>query len=122
MRFHHHGPRAARRDAKPVHRRLSTPCATGGSTDEDAYKKWPAVVGDVIGKFSTRTATRRCTMRIVDSRQDFAVPLSAGSTPAEFGNIDGINYRYTEARLTGDGAALLAGSTRHLRVPPFPSR
>ena len=96
---------------KPVHRRLLWAMHQLRLDPAAGFKKCARVVGDVIGKFHPHgdAAVYEALVRLA---QDFAqrYPLIEGQ--GNFGNIDGDNaaaMRYTEARLTAVGAALLEG-------------
>ncbi len=96
---------------KPVHRRLLWAMNQLRLDPSSGFKKCARVVGDVIGKFHPHgdAAVYEALVRLA---QDFAqrYPLIEGQ--GNFGNIDGDNaaaMRYTEARLTEIGAALLDG-------------
>ncbi len=96
---------------KPVHRRLLWAMHQLRLDPAAGFKKCARVVGDVIGKFHPHgdAAVYEALVRLA---QDFCqrYPLIEGQ--GNFGNIDGDNaaaMRYTEARLTAIGAALLAG-------------
>jgi len=96
---------------KPVHRRLLWAMHQLRLDPASGFKKCARVVGDVIGKFHPHgdAAVYEALVRLA---QEFAqrYPLVEGQ--GNFGNIDGDNaaaMRYTEARLTAVGAALLEG-------------
>jgi topoisomerase-4 subunit A len=96
---------------KPVHRRLLWAMHQLRLDPQAGFKKCARVVGDVIGKFHPHgdAAVYEALVRLA---QDFAqrYPLIEGQ--GNFGNIDGDNaaaMRYTEARLTEVGQALLEG-------------
>jgi topoisomerase-4 subunit A len=96
---------------KPVQRRLLWAMHQLRLDPQSGFKKCARVVGDVIGKFHPHgdAAVYEALVRLA---QDFAqrYPLIEGQ--GNFGNIDGDNaaaMRYTEARLTEVGQALLAG-------------
>jgi topoisomerase-4 subunit A len=96
---------------KPVHRRLLWAMHQLRLDPQSGFKKCARVVGDVIGKFHPHgdAAVYEALVRLA---QDFAqrYPLIEGQ--GNFGNIDGDNaaaMRYTEARLTEVGQALLEG-------------
>jgi len=110
---------------KPVHRRLLwamrllklDPAAAGGGAlsatgrNATAYKKCARVVGDVIGKYHPH-GDQSVYDAMVRLAQSFALRYPLVDGQGNFGNIDGDNaaaYRYTEARLTGTAARLMAG-------------
>lgn len=96
---------------KPVHRRLIYAMAQLKLNPESGFKKCARVVGDVMGKFHPHgdAAIYGALVRLA---QDFSLryPLIEGQ--GNFGNIDGDSaaaMRYTEARLSELGVALLEG-------------
>ncbi|MBS0658468.1 MAG: DNA gyrase subunit A [Verrucomicrobia bacterium] len=94
---------------KPVHRRLLYAMRQLRLDPNSAFKKSARVVGDVIGQYHPH-GDQSIYDALVRLAQEFAAryPLIEGQ--GNFGNIDGDNpaaMRYTEARLTHLGAALM---------------
>ena len=96
---------------KPVHRRLLFAMRELGLNPARPPKKSARVVGDVIGKFHPHgdVAVYEALVRLA---QDFSQRFPLIDGQGNFGNIDGdfaAAMRYTEARLTELGIALLDG-------------
>ncbi|PCI63989.1 MAG: DNA topoisomerase IV subunit A [Kordiimonadales bacterium] len=96
---------------KPVHRRLLYAMRLLKLDPKTGYKKCARVIGDVIGKYHPH-GDQSVYDALVRLAQDFSVRYPLVDGQGNFGNIDGDNaaaMRYTEARLTEVGAALMEG-------------
>ena len=96
---------------KPVQRRIIHAMGELGLDADARFKKCAKIVGDVMGKFHPHgdSAIYDTMVRLA---QDFSVRYPLIDGQGNFGNIDGDSaaaYRYTEARLTYNGAMLLEG-------------
>ena len=96
---------------KPVHRRLLFAMRELRLNPDSGFKKCARIVGDVMGKFHPHgdSAIYDAMVRLA---QSFAVRYPLVDGQGNFGNIDGDNaaaMRYTEARMTDVGNAILAG-------------
>lgn len=94
---------------KPVHRRLLYAMLQLKLDPKSGYKKCARVVGDVIGKYHPHgdSSVYEAMVRLA---QNFAVRYPLVDGQGNFGSVDGDNaaaMRYTEARLTEVGMALL---------------
>jgi len=104
----------ARDGFKPVHRRILYAMYELGLRADTSHKKSARIVGEVLGKYHPHgdTAVYESMARMA---QDFSMryPLVAGQ--GNFGSIDGdapAAMRYTEARLTALGEAMLTDIDR----------
>jgi topoisomerase IV subunit A len=96
---------------KPVHRRLLWAMRQLRLDPTQGFKKAARVIGDVIGKYHPH-GEQSVYDAMVRLAQDFAARYPLVDGQGNFGNIDGDNaaaMRYTEARLTTAGDALLTG-------------
>jgi len=96
---------------KPVHRRLLWAMRQLRLDPTQGFKKAARVVGDVIGKYHPH-GDQSVYDALVRLAQDFAARYPLVDGQGNFGNVDGDNaaaMRYTEARLTHVGDALLTG-------------
>ncbi|MBN1783343.1 MAG: DNA topoisomerase IV subunit A [Alphaproteobacteria bacterium] len=96
---------------KPVHRRLLYAMRQLKLNPTSGFKKCARVVGDVIGKYHPHgdVAVYDAMVRL---SQSFSVRYPLVDGQGNFGNIDGDSHaamRYTEARLTLAGDALMDG-------------
>ncbi len=96
---------------KPVHRRLLFAMRELKLNPKSGFKKCARVVGDVIGKYHPHgdVAVYDAMVRL---SQSFSVRYPLVDGQGNFGNIDGDSHaamRYTEARLTLAGDALMDG-------------
>ncbi|MHA1550080.1 MAG: DNA topoisomerase IV subunit A [Alphaproteobacteria bacterium] len=96
---------------KPVHRRILYAMRELKLNPTSGYKKCARVVGDVIGKYHPHgdVAVYDAMVRL---SQSFSVRYPLVDGQGNFGNIDGDSHaamRYTEARLTAAGSALMVG-------------
>ncbi|MGF1659265.1 MAG: DNA topoisomerase IV subunit A [Rubrimonas sp.] len=101
----------ARDGLKPVHRRVLYAMRLLRLEPGSGFKKSARVVGDVIGKFHPH-GELSVYDALVRAAQDFSLRYPLIDGQGNFGNIDGDNaaaQRYTEARLTPVGQALLDG-------------
>ncbi len=94
---------------KPVHRRLLYAMLQLKLDPKSGYKKCARVVGDVIGKYHPHgdSSVYEAMVRLA---QSFAVRYPLVDGQGNFGSVDGDNaaaMRYTEARLTDVGYALM---------------
>src|SRR5690349_7917197 len=95
---------------KPVHRRILFAMNGLNLNPGSAYKKCASVVGEVLGKYHPH-GDASVYDALVRMAQDFSMrhPLVDGQ--GNFGSVDGdpaAAYRYTESRLAGIAAELLA--------------
>ena len=96
---------------KPVHRRVLFAMRELGNDYNKAYKKSARVVGDVIGKYHPHGDTAVYDT-IVRMAQPFALRYMLVDGQGNCGSVDGdapAAMRYTEAKMTAAGVALLAG-------------
>ena len=96
---------------KPVHRRLLYAMMQLRLNPNTGYKKCARIVGDVMGKYHPHgdSAIYDTMVRLA---QSFSVRYPLVDGQGNFGSIDGDNaaaMRYTEARLTEVGSALMEG-------------
>ena len=94
---------------KPVHRRILYGMADGGFRSDKPHKKSARVVGEVMGKYHPHgdAAIYEAMVRMA---QPFSMRLPLIHGQGNFGSPDGdppAAMRYTEARLTHLGAALM---------------
>ncbi len=95
---------------KPVHRRILYGMYDGGYRSDKAHRKSANVVGEVMGKYHPHgdSAIYDAMVRMA---QDFSMRLMLVHGQGNFGSVDGdpaAAMRYTEARLSKAGEALLA--------------
>ena len=95
---------------KPVHRRILYTMGEMGLSANSSYRKCAAIVGEVMGKYHPHgdAALYDALVRLA---QDFSMRYPLVDGQGNFGSIDGDSaaaMRYTEARLTGIAAEMLA--------------
>jgi DNA gyrase subunit A len=95
---------------KPVHRRILYTMGEMGLSSTSSYRKCAAIVGEVMGKYHPHgdAALYEALVRLA---QDFSMRYPLVDGQGNFGSIDGDGaaaMRYTEARLTGIAAEMLA--------------
>ena len=95
---------------KPVHRRILYTMGEMGLSGTSSYRKCAAIVGEVMGKYHPHgdSALYEALVRLA---QDFSMRYPLVDGQGNFGSIDGDSaaaMRYTEARLTGIAAEMLA--------------
>ena len=95
---------------KPVHRRILYTMGEMGLSAPSSYRKCAAIVGEVMGKYHPHgdAALYEALVRLA---QDFSMRYPLVDGQGNFGSIDGDSaaaMRYTEARLTGIAAEMLA--------------
>ena len=99
---------------KPVHRRILYTMGEMGLSATSSFRKCAAIVGEVMGKYHPHgDAAIYDTM--VRLAQDFSMRYPLVDGQGNFGSIDGDSaaaMRYTEARLTGIAAEMLADIDR----------
>ena len=96
---------------KPVHRRILYAMRQLKLNPETAHKKCARIVGDVMGQYHPH-GDQSIYDALVKLSQGFATRYPLVDGQGNFGNIDGDSaaaMRYTEARMTPAGVALLAG-------------
>ena len=96
---------------KPVHRRLLYAMRELKLNPENAHKKCARIVGEVMGRFHPH-GDASIYDALVKLSQSFAARYPLVDGQGNFGNIDGDSaaaMRYTEARMTPAGKALLEG-------------
>lgn len=96
---------------KPVHRRILYAMRQLKLNPENAPKKCARIVGDVMGQFHPH-GDASIYDALVKLSQTFAARYPLIDGQGNFGNIDGDGaaaMRYTEARMTAAGKALLEG-------------
>lgn len=96
---------------KPVHRRILYAMRQLKLNPENAHKKCARIVGDVMGQFHPH-GDASIYDALVKLSQTFAARYPLVDGQGNFGNIDGDSaaaMRYTEARMTAAGKALLEG-------------
>jgi DNA gyrase subunit A len=95
---------------KPVHRRILYTMGEMGLSATSSYRKCAAIVGEVMGKYHPHgdVALYDALVRLA---QDFSMRYPLVDGQGNFGSVDGDGaaaMRYTEARLTGISAEMLA--------------
>jgi len=95
---------------KPVHRRILYTMGEMGLSATSSYRKCAAIVGEVMGKYHPHgdSALYDALVRLA---QDFSMRYPLIDGQGNFGSVDGDSaaaMRYTEARLTGISAEMLA--------------
>src|SRR6187399_3441323 len=95
---------------KPVHRRILYTMHEMGLTSASSYRKCAAIVGEVMGKYHPHgdVALYDALVRLA---QTFSLRYPLIDGQGNFGSVDGDSaaaMRYTEARLTGIAAEMLA--------------
>ncbi len=95
---------------KPVHRRILYTMGEMGLSATSSYRKCAAIVGEVMGKYHPHgdVALYDALVRLA---QDFSMRYPLVDGQGNFGSVDGDSaaaMRYTEARLTGISAEMLA--------------
>jgi len=96
---------------KPVHRRILFAMRQLKLNPENAHKKCARIVGDVMGQYHPH-GDASIYDALVKLSQTFSARYPLVDGQGNFGNIDGDSaaaMRYTEARMTSAGNALLAG-------------
>jgi DNA gyrase subunit A len=99
---------------KPVHRRILYTMGEMGLSATSSFRKCAAIVGEVMGKYHPHgdVALYDALVRLA---QDFSMRYPLVDGQGNFGSVDGDSaaaMRYTEARLTGIAAELLADIDR----------
>jgi DNA gyrase subunit A len=99
---------------KPVHRRILYTMGEMGLSGTSSYRKCAAIVGEVMGKYHPHgdVALYDALVRLA---QDFSMRYPLVDGQGNFGSVDGDSaaaMRYTEARLTGISAEMLADIDR----------
>jgi len=100
---------------KPVHRRILYTMGEMGLSSSSSFRKCAAIVGEVMGKYHPHgdAALYDALVRLA---QDFSMRYPLVDGQGNFGSIDGDSaaaMRYTEARLTGIAAEMLADIDRN---------
>jgi len=96
---------------KPVHRRILYAMRQLKLNPENAHKKSARIVGDVMGQYHPH-GDASIYDALVKLSQSFASRYPLVNGQGNFGNIDGDSpaaMRYTEAKMTAAGVALLEG-------------
>ena len=96
---------------KPVHRRILYAMRQLKLNPENAYKKSARIVGDVMGQYHPH-GDASIYDALVKLSQSFSTRYPLVDGQGNFGNIDGDSpaaMRYTEAKMTSAGVALLDG-------------
>ena len=96
---------------KPVHRRILYAMRQLKLNPEGAHKKCARIVGDVMGQYHPH-GDQSIYDALVKLSQEFSARYPLVDGQGNFGNIDGDSaaaMRYTEAKMTAAGVALLAG-------------
>ena len=96
---------------KPVHRRILYAMRQLKLNPENAHKKCARIVGDVMGQYHPH-GDASIYDALVKLSQTFSARYPLVDGQGNFGNIDGDSaaaMRYTEARMTAAGKALLEG-------------
>lgn len=96
---------------KPVHRRILYAMRQLKLNPETAHKKCARIVGDVMGQYHPH-GDQSIYDALVKLSQSFSARYPLVDGQGNFGNIDGDSpaaMRYTEARMTTAGVALLDG-------------
>lgn len=104
----------ARDGLKPVQRRILHAMYDMGLRPDTPYKKSARIVGEVLGKYHPH-GDQSVYEAMARLAQDFSVRYELVDGQGNFGSIDGdapAAMRYTEARLTAQGMALLADIDR----------
>ncbi len=94
---------------KPVHRRILFDMMEQGNTFDKPYRKCAKTVGDVLGKYHPH-GDSSVYGALVRLAQDWAMRYCLVDGQGNFGSVDGDSaaaYRYTEARLTRIGQAMM---------------
>jgi len=100
---------------KPVHRRILYAMRQLKLNPETAHKKCARIVGDVMGQYHPH-GDQSIYDALVKLAQTFSTRYPLVDGQGNFGNIDGDSaaaMRYTEARMTPAGVALLEGITEN---------
>ena len=100
---------------KPVHRRILYTMGEMGLSSSSSFRKCAAIVGDVMGKYHPH-GDAAIYDTLVRLAQDFSMRYPLVDGQGNFGSIDGDSaaaMRYTEARLTGISAEMLADIDRN---------
>src|ERR1700741_2217333 len=108
---------------KPVHRRVLFGMHEMNNVWNRAYVKCARVVGEVMGKYHPH-GDASIYDTLVRMAQDFSLRYTLVDGQGNFGSVDGDNaaaMRYSEARLTGVGMALLEGIAKDTVIfrPPY---
>ncbi len=96
---------------KPVHRRILYAMRMLKLNPENAHKKCARIVGDVMGQYHPH-GDASIYDALVKLSQSFSARYPLVDGQGNFGNIDGDSaaaMRYTEAKMTPAGVALLTG-------------
>ena len=96
---------------KPVHRRILYAMRQLKLNPENSHKKCARIVGDVMGQYHPH-GDASIYDALVKLSQSFSARYPLVDGQGNFGNIDGDSpaaMRYTEAKMTAAGVALLAG-------------
>lgn len=96
---------------KPVHRRILYAMRQLKLSPENAHKKCARIVGDVMGQYHPH-GDASIYDALVKLSQSFSARYPLVDGQGNFGNIDGDSaaaMRYTEAKMTAAGVALLQG-------------
>ena len=96
---------------KPVHRRILYAMRQLKLNPENAHKKCARIVGDVMGQYHPH-GDASIYDALVKLSQSFSARYPLVDGQGNFGNIDGDSpaaMRYTEAKMTAAGVALLTG-------------
>ena len=96
---------------KPVHRRILYAMRMLKLNPENAHKKCARIVGDVMGQYHPH-GDASIYDALVKLSQSFSARYPLVDGQGNFGNIDGDSaaaMRYTEAKMTAAGVALLDG-------------
>ena len=96
---------------KPVHRRILYAMRQLKLNPENAHKKCARIVGDVMGQYHPH-GDASIYDALVKLSQSFSARYPLVNGQGNFGNIDGDSpaaMRYTEAKMTAAGVALLTG-------------
>ena len=96
---------------KPVHRRILYAMRQLKLNPENAHQKCARIVGDVMGQYHPH-GDASIYDALVKLSQSFSARYPLVDGQGNFGNIDGDSpaaMRYTEAKMTAAGVALLAG-------------
>ena len=96
---------------KPVHRRILYAMRQLKLNPENAHKKCARIVGDVMGQYHPH-GDASIYDALVKLSQSFSARYPLVDGQGNFGNIDGDSaaaMRYTEAKMTAAGVALLQG-------------
>lgn len=96
---------------KPVHRRILYAMRQLKLNPEGAHKKCARIVGDVMGQYHPH-GDQSIYDALVKLSQSFSARYPLVDGQGNFGNIDGDSaaaMRYTEAKMTTAGVALLTG-------------